>query len=477
VNEHKPSFFLVIDQGGRSSRAMAYGSCGSCIAKHAASVATKHPQEGWVEQSPESVCESVCKALDGLFAELGPDNCELMAAGLATQRSSIVCWDAQTGKALSPVISWQDRRAATWLDGYAAHAESIHQVTGLLLSPHYGASKFRWCLDHLSGVRDAWVNGRLSWGPLASFLAFQLLEERPHLIDPANASRTMLWNMESRNWDPGLLKLFGLPSEPFPRCMPTLGVFGHLRHGNRRIPMRIVTGDQSAALFSQGLPRSGTAYITVGTGAFIQRPMSSRSLFPDFLTSTVMIGDGRELYALEGTVNGAASAIAWFEQQCPQTDVVHSLDAWLARDTVPPLFLNGIGGLGAPFWCPDFHSRFVGDGEPWQKAVAVAESIVFLLQANLDGMAAHLPPPDRIQIGGGLACLDGLCQRLADLSGLPVHRSDETEATARGTAQLLAGCPEAWVGLGQDKNFCPQHHPDLNRRYECMRKEMLKAVA
>jgi len=472
----KPDCFLVIDQGGHSSRAAAYDASGSCYSRFSVSLATQHPREDWVEHDAKDVLDSIGIALDGLFAELGPDRCEFTAAGLATQRSSIVCWDAQTGKALSPVISWQDRRGATWLGGYTAHAESIHQVTGLLLSPHYGASKFRWCLDYLPDVRDALAEGRLAWGSLASFLVFRLLDERPHIIDPANASRTMLWNMESRDWDAKLLNLFGLPREPFPSCMPTCAEFGHLQHGNMRIPMRIVTGDQSAALFSQGLPQTGSAYITIGTGAFIQRPMSGRSLFPSFLTSTVMIGDGRELYALEGTVNGAASAIAWFEQQCDLTEVVHELDAWLASDTEPPLFLNGIGGLGAPFWCPDFHSRFVGDGEPWQKAVAVAESIVFLLQANLDGMAAHLPPPDRIQIGGGLARLDGLCQRLADLSSLPVHRSDETEATARGTAQLLAGCPEAWVGLGQDKIFCPQHHPELNRRYECMRKEMLKAL-
>ncbi|MDX8411623.1 MAG: FGGY family carbohydrate kinase [Mariprofundaceae bacterium] len=476
MNELKPGLFLAIDQGGRSSRAAAFDASGVCLARQAASVATTHPREGWVEQDAEAVLDSICMALAGLFDKLGPDSSQFIAAGLATQRSSIVCWDARTGKALSPLISWQDRRAAAWLDAYAAHAEPIHQSTGLFLSPHYGASKFRWCLDHLAAVRDTHGNARLAWGPLASFLAFRLLEERPHIIDPANASRTMLWNMESRDWDANLLHLFGLPLEPFPRCMPTCAEFGHLPQGNMRIPMRVITGDQSAALFSQGRPRLSTAYVTVGTGAFIQRPMMRRSLSPRFLTSTVLISDECELYALEGTVNGAASAIDWFEQQFGMTEVVQKLDEWFARDAEPPLFLNGIGGLGSPFWQSDFRSRFIGEGEPWQKAVSLIESIVFLLQANLNGMAAHLPFPDRIQIGGGLARLDGLCQRLADVSGLPVQRPDESEATARGTAQLLAGCPESWGNAGKGQIFRPQHHPALRRRYESMQRELLRAL-
>ena len=142
---------------------------------------------------------------------LGARAAQIVSAGLATQRSSIVCWDRVTGQALSPVISWQDRRAHEWLARFAPHAEAIHATTGLMLSAHYGASKLRWCLDHLPAVAQAETEGRLAFGPLASFLIFRLTAEHTLAADPANAARTLLWNIQSLDWDEGLLHLFSIP--------------------------------------------------------------------------------------------------------------------------------------------------------------------------------------------------------------------------------------------------------------------------
>jgi glycerol kinase len=312
-------------------------------------------------------------------------------------------------------------------------------------------------------------------GPLASFLLFRLLEEKPLVADPANAARTLLWNLRTLDWDPWLLELFGIPLESLPRCVPTRHAFGTLRANGHRIPLTIATGDQSAALFALGMPSADTAYVNIGTGAFMQRAVSQLPDAPGLLSGVVYRDADRAVYVLEGTVNGAGAALRWAEQEWGLEDVEAQLPAWLARAGDIPLFLNGIAGLGAPFWVADFASRLIGDGEPWQKVCAVVESVVFLLQTNLEVMQKISPAPGRMLVTGGLAQLDGLCQRLADLSGLPVYRPAEHEATARGTAYLLAGFPENWPEEKPGDLFTPKPNPELMQRYKDWRVEMKRA--
>jgi len=472
--------YLAIDQGGHATRAWVFNRHGRTIARGQVNVATARPRPGWVEQDPEEMVRSVRTAVELAVQRTGASASAIAAAGLATQRSAVVCWDPAAGEALSPILSWQDRRAHKWLGGFANQAEHIHRTTGLFLSAHYGASKLRWCLDHLPPVAAANRNRRLAWGPLASFLIFRLLEERPLLVDPANAARTLLWNIKTRDWDPGLLKLFALPAAPLPRCVPSRYPFGRLRVGKRAIPLQILTGDQSAALFAFGRPGAATAYVNVGTGAFIQLLRDRYpGHAPDLLAGVVYQDESAVTYVLEGTVNGAGSALHWIEEELhiEETKIEAQLPTWLARATVPPLFLNGVGGLGSPFWRPDFPSRFVGRGGDWEKVVAVVESIVFLLHVNLGNMMQSSPAAARITITGGLAVLDGLCQRLADLSGLPVYRPLEREATARGTAYLVAGCPEAWPETEPGVWFNPQSNPALQARYHHWHKALLDALS
>lgn len=477
VEPARRGLYLAIDQGGHASRALVFDAGGALAAKGLTDVHVSQPHADWVEQDPEELVASVHTAIGEALAALGTRAGELAAAGLATQRSSIVCWDRQTGAALSPVISWQDRRAHAWLTQFSARAEEIHRLTGLMLSAHYGASKLRWCLDHLPAVSSAQAQGRLAMGPLASFLLFRLLRERPLCADPANAGRTLLWNLAARNWDPTLLTLFGIPEATLPRCVPTRHAFGTLALDGRAIPLTIVTGDQSAALFAYGEPRPGSAYINLGTGAFVQRTLGHHPGHHPRLLTGVVREDGAELtYVLEGTVNGANAALAWIGEQLGIADIETQLPTWLAREPEAPLFLNGISGLGAPFWVADFTSRFVGAGEDWQKVVAVAESIVFLLQANLDEMRTLTPPTAQLIVTGGLSWYDGLCQRLADLSGLPAYRPGEYEATARGTAYLLAGCPNDWPEPAPGLWFMPNPNAALVVRYRKWRSLMEDAA-
>lgn len=456
--------YLAIDQGGHASRALAFDADGCVVAQAMVEIGDRRPAPDRVELDAEALLGSVRTAIDGVLAHLGSHAHDLVAAGLATQRSSIVCWDRQDGRALSPILSWQDRRASATLVPLSTQAESIREKTGLVLSPHYGASKLRWCLAHLPAVDAARREQRLACGPLASFLLFRLLEERPFAIDPANAARTLLWNRHARDWDDALLALFDVPRALLPASVPTRHAFGHLALAGRRLPLTVCTGDQSAALFALGEPPVDRAYVNMGTGAFVQRALAREPAADAGLLTGIVFQDQRELRcAQEGTVNGAGSALEWIKGELGLSDAQWRLHDWLETEQAPPLFLNGVSGLGAPFWVADFRSRFVGRGTPAAKVVAVAESIVFLLMANLEAMT-RAAPLSQLVVTGGLARQEGLVQRLADLSGLAAHRPLEQEATARGLAYLVAGCPRTWESSPGER-FSPRDNPALAARY------------
>jgi glycerol kinase len=241
----------------------------------------------------------------------------------------------------------------------------------------------------------------------------------------------------------------------------------------------VVTGDQSAALFATGEPTSGKVMINLGTGAFLQQALSYRSAVSRLLTSLAYQDQTRRIYALEGTVNGAGSALSWVSTQLKldEKEITHHLPNWLKEMANPPLFLNGVAGLGTPYLTPLFASRFSGNGSEPEKCVAVIESIVFLLQVNLEEMTRNIGPATSLVISGGLSQLDGLCQRLADLSHTPLFRLADREATAQGLMRLLTGTPQADSDKTAGTSFVPQANPSLETRYHLWRKALEAALA
>ncbi len=468
--------YLCLDQGGHASRALVVAEQGEVLSRGAQEVQTFHSGANRVEHRPEEIIASLKEAIGQAIQPLGARVKNIVAAGLATQRSTIVCWDRTDGMPLSPVISWQDRRAAEWLEQFAHEVATVKDITGLVLSPHYGASKLRWCLDHLPAVTTAAQEGRLAAAPLASFLLFHLLKEQPLLIDPANAGRTLLFNRRTANWDPALLKLFDIPQNVLPRCVANRHAFGTLPIGPTVVPLQLLTGDQPAALFARARPGADTAFINIGTGAFIQRVADISQGVATGLLNSIAYRDEREIiYVSEGTVNGAGAAIAWVAQELEIPDIDAKLHEWLSAVAEPVLFLNGIAGLGAPFWIADFPSRFVGTSGVPSMAVAVVESIVFLLLVNFERMQNEVPLKQLV-VSGGLAHYDGLCQRLADLSRLPVYRPQEHEATALGLAYLLADAPDRWPSAVGDVGFMPRVNPALAARYSRWRVALTQAL-
>ena len=468
---------LALDQGTHASRAVVLDGRGDVLTSAERPLALVRPQPDWAEQDGDEMVASVVTAVAAALAPLGPRRGDVVAAGLASQRASCACWDRRNGRPLAPVFSWQDRRAHAWLRQFEDRGEDVHRRTGLFLSAHYGASKLRWALDHLPPVREARDAGTLCWGPQASFLAFRLLVEHPLAADPQCAARTQLWNLSTRDWDPELLALFGLPGGFLPHSVPTCHRYGTLVSGDVRIPLVALNGDQSAAVFAFGWPDEDSAYVNIGTSAFVQRALTRDPGYVPRQLVGIILDDGRTtVWTVEGNVNGAGTALEWLAREQGVTDIVPLLEPWLERGGEPPLFLNGIAGLGGPFWKPDFVSRYVGAGEPWQEAIAVVESIAFLLQANLDEMARFVPPPKRIRVSGGVSRLDGLCRRLAAVSGLPVHRREDPEATARGIGYLAAGRPAEWNRGGDEQVFAPAADTALAARYRRWRALMAEAT-
>ena len=478
------ALYLALDQGGTSSRAVLFDALGREVAMAHVPIGTQRRGAAHVEHDPAELVQSLRTAMADVCASPLVGDRPIVAAGLATQRSTICCWDGTNGEAVSPAISWQDRRNAAWLhETLGARAAWVRELTGLPLSPHYGASKLRWCLDELPAVRLALRDERLVAGPLASFLAQQLCRSNAAFADPANASRTLLFDPAVLDWSPPLLEAFGIPRGILPRCVGTTHDFGTVDAGNgRTLPLRAVSGDQSAAVFAFGPPELTTAYVNAGTGAFAQRLVLDGSApTPAGLLKSVLHARTDEthgaLYCHEGTVNGGFAALEWLAGRIG-IDIkraLGTLSVALAGNDVPVLFMNGVGGLAAPWWIPDFPIEFAGveRGEATdaagatelQQVAAVVESIAFLIAVNLRLMQ-RTAPLQRVMVTGGLAGCDYLCEVLASVTGLRVDRPELLEATARGIAFLAAGQPSDWQPVTITRSFAPEGAHGSRRRFE-----------
>ena len=475
----KNALYLAIDQGGGSTRAIVFDDHARVVAAASQTIEVEHPRLGWVEQDALSIVLSAKKVLEEIASQLGAKVSRIVAAGLATQRSNVVCWRKSSFEPLSSAISWQDRRAYQWMRQFDTERDMIRQKTGLVVSPHYGVSKIKWCLENIEAVASALENNDLVCGPLASFLVCQLVQSPCSVVDPASASRTLLWNIHNGQWDEELLALFGLNRDYLPECVPTCHPYGDILVGDYAIPLVVVTGDQSAALYANGKPEQYTALINMGTGVFIQYPTGNQAVdIPGLLCSMVYRDSNTSEYVIESTINGASNALMEVEDALGVSgdEAEQNLENWFAKYPEPPLFLNGVAGLAAPYWVPDFASRFVGDGSVEEKILAVAESILFLIDVNVRLLKDNEQPVSRIKVTGGLSNSDCLCQKLANLLQLPIIRSEQTEATAMGLAFLTAQAPKSWRLAETGQSFAPQQDAPLHRRFREWENEMEKAL-
>ena len=451
---------MALDVGTMSVRAATYTQDGTLVNLAAQSIGLNRISDTEIEQDPHEMRVALFQVMDEVVADAEDRQCQIVTAGLTTQRSSVVAWNHESGEPLSPILSWQDRRAAHYLTALESASSEIKRTSGLFLSPHYGASKLRWLLDCRL---DSEARDTLQIGPLASFIVHSIVEGNPQIVDHVNASRTQLMDLSARNWSGPLLKKFCLPRKLLPSCQPTQSDFGVLKHNG--IPLTAVNGDQNAAIHGSGAIEPGTCIVNIGTGAFVLLATGNRPIHHPRLLASIANSDAESAtYLLEGTVNSAGAALTWAEESWGVENLSMQLGDWLTSVKEPPVFMNTIGGLGSPLWKEGPAPHFIGDGDIPEKAVAIVESFLFLIQLNLDAMKNTGHVIKRIRISGGLAMIDELCQRLADLSERVVVRSAESQSTARGIAWLASNQDKRWDN-SEEACFFPAGNRPLQARY------------
>jgi len=456
------SYILVLDQGTHASRAIVFSFNGDIIEQTQQAVSLQQINHKFIEQDANELLNSLVNCIKKLKKSTLKN---ITRCCLTTQRSTIVAWNSETGAPFGPAISWQDRRSDEDLKQFNDKQEYIINITGLPLSAHYGSGKIRWLIAHNPEVKQALENNNLFIAPLVSFLLFNLLKNKPCVIDHSNAHRSLLFNLKTLNWSDDLLTFFNIPRQILPKCRPVRSDYGNLI--SNKIPVTAVCGDQSAAFFSQGNVDDDTAIINIGTGAFILATCHDIIKQSALLCGIAYSDADTQQYLLEGTVNGAGAALSWAQKKYPVDKLFESLPQWLQQITSPPVFINTIGGLGSPWWHSSVDAHFLNDEQLNIPAryVSIIESIGFLIQHNLDHMQ-NFVSLKRLKVSGGLSQLDGLCQKIADLSQLTVERVTETEATARGAAWLAAGCPEKWRENDINELFTAEHNPGLVTRFQ-----------
>ena len=450
---------LAIDQGTTSSRAIAFDLSGGIVGAAQQPLPQHFPRDGWVEQDPEDIWQTALETSRQAMAEAQERGYAIAAIGIVNQRETTVVWDRTSGRPIHNAIVWQDRRGADrcWALVAGGAAPAIRRATGLVPDSYFSATKLEWLLSHVSGAGAAASGGGLAFGTVDSFLLWRLTGGAVHATDATNASRTMLFDIEAQAWDTALCAEFGVPDNVLPEVRDSAGRFGDTDPAifGESIPITGVAGDQQGALVGQGCLTPGMAKSTYGTGCFIlvntghERPEPGEGV----LATVAWRLDGVTVYAVEGSIFNAGTAIQWLRDGLgiiAESGETAALAAGLP-DNEGVYLVPAFTGLGAPWWDAGARGGLFGltrDTGAAHLARAALEACGYqtadLLQAmrGPDSVSGGGFGEGRLRVDGGMAANDWLMQFIADIADAPVERPAVTETTALGAA-LLAG-----VGAG-----------------------------
>jgi glycerol kinase len=450
------AYVLALDQGTTSSRAIVFDHDGVIRSVAQREFKQIFPQTGWVEHDPEEIWASQISVAVEALGRAGTRPRDIAAVGITNQRETTIVWDRETGKPVYNAIVWQDRRTAAFCDQLkaAGHEALIQQRTGLLIDAYFSGSKIRWFLDYVPGARRLANAGRLVFGTVDSWLLWKLTSGRLHVTDVSNASRTMLFNIHTCQWDEDLLELFDIPVSMLPTVRASSEVYGEVTTtlGLGSIPIAGIAGDQQASLFGQRCISPGSAKNTYGTGCFL---LQNTGLHPvpssNRLITTVAwkIGDAVE-YALEGSVFIGGAVVQWLRDGLRLIQNTSEFEALVnsVPDNGGVYLVPAFVGLGAPHW--DQYARGSVFGITRATAAghfarAALESIAFQVADVLDAMQrdASTPLPD-LRVDGGAAANETLLQFQADILGIPVVRPAVMETTALGVAYMAGIAVGFW---------------------------------
>jgi glycerol kinase len=450
---------LALDQGTTGSTALVFDADGEVLGRAYAEITQHYPSPGWVEHDAEEIWQKSRRVMVEAVAASGVPPRALRAIGITNQRETTVLWDRKTGDPVYRAIVWQSRQTAEVCARLKAegHEGVFHERTGLVLDPYFSGSKIAWLLEGDPGLRARAEAGEIAFGTIDSWLIHRLTGGRVHATDPTNASRTLLFDIHARRWDPELTKILGVPSAVLPQVRPSSGVFGEtVAHDAlpAGLPIAGDAGDQQAALFGQGCFEPGMAKNTYGTGAFLvlntgdRRVISRRGL----LTTLCCDARGAAAYALEGSVFVAGAAIQWLRDELGlvRSAAETAEIAVTVADTAGVYVVPAFTGLGAPYWDAAARGAIVGLTRGAGRAHlvrATLESLAYQSRDVIDAMDEESGVPLReLRVDGGASANDFLMQFQADILGVPVDRPSLVDTTAAGAA-FLAGLG---VGLWKD---------------------------
>ena len=451
---------LALDQGTSSSRAILFDSTGNIITKAQHEYPKIFPQLGWVEQNPFELLGSQYRAAAEAISQSGLTADEISAVGIANQRETTIVWDAKTGKPVNNAIVWQCRRTAAICDELKAEGleETVRAKTGLLIDAYFSGTKIKWILDNVEGARERAENGELLFGNVDSWLIWNLTGGKAHVTDYSNASRTMLFNIHTLEWDEELCGKLGVPLAMLPKALPSSHVYGTVAGGIpglemlEGVPIAGAVGDQTGALFGQACFEPGMMKNTYGTGCFFLMNTGDKPVRSSHnLVSSVAWGlEGKVEYALEGSVFNAGSVINWLRDGLGLIKVPHECDilAESVPDTEGVYFVPAFTGLGAPYWDMYARGTLVGLTSAASRAHiarAVLESIAFQVKDLIDAAAGDASLAcGSLRVDGGASVSDVMLQFQADILGMDVNRPQNIESTALGAACLAGLAVGMW---------------------------------
>jgi glycerol kinase len=473
------SFILALDQGTTSSRAILFDHEGAVRAVAQKEFRQIFPQPGWVEHDPGEIWSSQLEVARAAMASAGIKAGDVAAIGITNQRETTVVWDRRTGEPIYNAIVWQDRRTAGFCDQLkrAGHGEVIQHKAGLVIDAYFSGSKLRWLLDHVPGARERAWRGELAFGTIDTWLLWNLTGGQLHFTDPSNASRTMLFNLHTGEWDEELLRLLDVPREVLPEVRSSSEVYGETAPGifDARVPVGGIAGDQQAALFGQNCFNRGLAKNTYGTGCFMlmnigEHPVPSRH---QLLTTAAWRVQGQLTYALEGSVFIGGAVVQWLRDGLGLIKSSGDVEALAASvpDSGGVYLVPAFAGLGAPHW--DQYARGTITGltrgtTAGHLARAALEGIAFQVADVLEVMREDSGLPiNELRVDGGASANDLLMQFQTDILQVPVVRPKVLETTALGAAYLAGLAVGFWkdrAELGKawqaDRTFAPSKSAD-----------------
>jgi glycerol kinase len=458
------TYILALDQGTTSSRAIVFDHESNIVSLAQKEFTQIYPRAGWVEHDPEEIWRTQMEAAVEALALARLSARDVSACGITNQRETTLLWNRSTGVPVHNAIVWQDRRTSAFCDEISSvHSSSIRERTGLEVDAYFSASKIRWVLDHVDGAREMAKQGDLCFGTVDSWLIWRLTGSRVHATDTSNASRTMLFNINSLEWDEELLETFGVPRDILPRVLSSSEHFGEIRSPIELggIPITGVAGDQQAALFGQACFAKGNTKNTYGTGCFMLQNVGDAPVAStNRLLSTVAWQiDGRTEYALEGSVFIGGAVVQWLRDSLGIIETSRGVEELAASvpDNGGVYFVPAFAGLGTPYWDQDARGLIIGLTRGTGRghlARAAVESMAFQSAELLTAMQADSGVGlHELRVDGGAVENNALLQFQADILQMPVIRSAISETTALGAA-YLAGLA---VGFWKSREELTQH--------------------